>query len=235
MKKVVLIVAALFAALSLSAQDLSITTSREFVQVTGYAEKEVTPDEIWVKIVINEKDSKGKISVEAQEKDLYKIVSGMGLDPKTTLFVENETSSFLKKSQAVSMKSFLLKLSTASQVSEAFSSLEAAGISNLSVFKITHSKLRDFESEVRAEAIRNAQANARVLAEAIGQSIGWAFEINDYGRITARTNNAVYMAKSAAVTMEAAADGVMEEAMDLNFKSLKLECSLNAKFVLNRK
>ena len=38
-----------------------------YIEVSGHAQTEVTPDEIYVRIILNENDKKGRISIEKQE------------------------------------------------------------------------------------------------------------------------------------------------------------------------
>ena len=91
MKKVFLITLALLvAAGNLIAQD---TGSRDYIEVTVEIEKEFTPDEIFIAITINEKDSRGKASVLEQEKQMMKALSNLGIDVKKKLTVDNLGSS----------------------------------------------------------------------------------------------------------------------------------------------
>lgn len=68
MKKLFLAALAALFLLPAAAQEPEAYPS--YIQVNGRAEKEVTPDEFYLQIVINERDSKGKISVESQQRDM---------------------------------------------------------------------------------------------------------------------------------------------------------------------
>ena len=61
MKKLILIAAVALMALPAAAQVQEAFPS--YIQVNGRAEKEITPDEFYLSVIINERDSKGKISV----------------------------------------------------------------------------------------------------------------------------------------------------------------------------
>ena len=78
MKKTIVLAAALLIAAGASAQEKNFL-DKPYIEVTGKADMEVTPDEIYVRIVINEKDNKGKVSVEQQEKALSAVIAGMTL------------------------------------------------------------------------------------------------------------------------------------------------------------
>ena len=79
--------------------------------------------------------------------------------------------------------------------------------------------------------MRNAKANAQTLAEAIGQKAGKCFYIYDSNNGVTPYYGNVFMARS--VNMKAAdAAGTAEEAAQLDFKTIKLKYSIQAKFVL---
>ena len=68
MKRLILLAAVAFFALPAAAQMQEAFPS--YIQVNGRAEKEIAPDEFYLQIIINERDSKGKISVESQQRDM---------------------------------------------------------------------------------------------------------------------------------------------------------------------
>ena len=62
MKRLLILAAVIAMALPVAAQ--TTETYPSYIEVTGYAEKKVLPDEFLLGITITEKESKGKISVE---------------------------------------------------------------------------------------------------------------------------------------------------------------------------
>ena len=68
MKRLILLAAVAFFALPAAAQMQEAFPS--YIQVNGRAEKEIAPDEFYLQIIINERDSKGKISVERDRKSV---------------------------------------------------------------------------------------------------------------------------------------------------------------------
>ena len=108
--------------------------------------------------------------------------------------------------------------------------LDGLGISNVSILKVSHSQLERYKSEVRVEAMRNAKQNAATLAEAIGQTIGKCFYVYDSNNdvMPVFYNNMAVMRSAKAFD---AAEAVAEEE-PLDFKTIKLQYSVQAKFVL---
>lgn len=230
MKRILLLTVGVLFAVMAAAQTKEAYPS--YIQVNGHAEREVTPDEFYLSIVLDERDSKGKISLENQRRDLIAELNRLGVDVEKQLKVANLSSEFFKKKSSVAQAKYQLKLGSAAEVAKVWQALDALNISNVSIQKVTHSKLAQFKSEIRIEAIRNARENARTLAEAIDQQIGPCFYIYDSNSdvLPRYYDNAVtvraMMAKGMAADEEVAEDEVVE------FKTIKLEYNVQTKFVL---
>ena len=200
-----------------------------YIQVYGRAEKEIVPDEFYLQIVINERDSKGKISVESQQRDMIAALKRLGVDVDKQLKVANLSSEFFKRKTSVATAKYQLQLGSSAEVARVWQALDELGISNVSILKVSHSEIDRYREEVRVAAIRNARANAATLAEAIGQKVGRCFYIYDSNSniLPAVYDNAVLMRSAkAAGSVEAVEEDPLE------FKTLRLEYGVQAKFVL---
>ena len=224
MKKLILIAAVALMALPAAAQVQEAFPS--YIQVNGRAEKEITPDEFYLSVIINERDSKGKISVESQQRDMIAALKRLGVNVEKQLKVANLSSEFFKKKTA----KYQLQLGSAAEVSKVWQALDNLGISNVSILKVSHSKIDQYKEQVRVEAMQNAKQSAQTLAQAIGQSVGKCFYIYD-------SNNNVMPVfyDNMAVMRSAKAAGLAEDAAadePLDFKTIKLQYNVQAKFVL---
>lgn len=228
MKKLIAMAVVALMALPAAAQMQEAYPS--YIQVTGRAEKELTPDEFYLQIVINERDSKGKISVESQQRDMVAVLRKLGVDVEKQLKMANLSSEFFKKNTSVAMAKYQLQLGSSGEVAKVWQALDDLGVSNISILKVTHSQLDKYKQEVRLEAMRNAQKSAQEMAGAIGQTIGKCFYIYDSNSnvLPVMYDNAVLMrsAKAAADAESAAEEDPLE------FKTIKLEYGVQAKFVL---
>ena len=228
MKKLIAMAVVALMALPAAAQMQEAYPS--YIQVTGRAEKELTPDEFYLQIVINERDSKGKISVESQQRDMVAVLRKLGVDVEKQLKMANLSSEFFKQNTSVAMAKYQLQLGSSGEVAKVWQALDDLGISNISILKVTHSQLDKYKQEVRLEAMRNAQKSAQEMAGAIGQTIGKCFYIYDSNSnvLPVMYDNAVLMrsAKAAADAESAAEEDPLE------FKTIKLEYGVQAKFVL---
>ena len=226
MKKLMVSVAAVLLAGSLFAQEKNYI-DQPYIEVTGKAEMEVVPDEIYLRIVINEKDNKGKVSVDQQEKEMFKQLKGIGIDLEKNLVVQDMSSDlqtyFLRKNAILSTKAYQLKVNSG----EAFQALQTAGISDVNIEKTDVSNIEELRQEVRTNAAKAARKNAEVLAAALGQQAKEAIFVQDYG-FNMRPYANVLMAKSMAV-----ADAAGEEAApQLEFQKIKIEHSVMVRFIL---
>lgn len=228
MKRFILAAAVVLLALPAAAQVQEAFPS--YIQVNGRAEREIAPDEFYLQIVINERDSKGKVSVESQQRDMIAALKRLGVNVEKQLKVANLSSEFFKKNTSVATAKYQLQLGSSAEVGKVWQALDGLGISNVSILKVSHSQLERYKSEVRVEAMRNAKQNAATLAEAIGQTIGKCFYVYDSNNDVMPVfynNMAVMRSAKAFDAAEAAAE---EEPLD--FKTIKLQYSVQAKFVL---
>lgn len=228
MKRFILAAAVALLALPAAAQVQEAFPS--YIQVNGRAEREIAPDEFYLQIVINERDSKGKVSVESQQRDMIATLKRLGVNVEKQLKVANLSSEFFKKNTSVATAKYQLQLGSSAEVGKVWQALDGLGISNVSILKVSHSQLERYKSEVRVEAMRNAKQNAATLAEAIGQTIGKCFYVYDSNNdvMPVFYNNMAVMRSAKAFDAAEAAAG--EEPLD--FKTIKLQYSVQAKFVL---
>ena len=228
MKRLILMAAAVLMTLSVAAE--TTETFPSYIQVNGRAEKEVVPNEFYLMIEISERDSKGKISVESQQKDMLTALKRVGVDVKEQLTFANLASEFFKKKNSVATARYQLKLTSTEQLAKSWKALNQLGFSQVSLQRVAHSDLEAMKVEVRKEAMRNARQTAKELAEAVGQSIGKCFYVYDSNSnvIPRYYNNMKMVRAEVAYDSETSVD----EDSQMEFKTIKLEYSVQAKFIL---
>lgn len=153
---------------------------QNYIEVTGYAEKEITPDKIYIRIYINEKEIKGK-NLEEIEKSMIDKLKDIGIDVSKDLVIKDFLSNFrnywMLKKDIVFTKEYQLLVSDANTAGKVFIELEKIGISNISIERLDNSEIKKFRQEVKIEAIKSAKEEANSLASAIGQERGRALHI----------------------------------------------------------
>lgn len=185
MKKILFLI---IAVVSLSGTVLAQDTNKQrVVEVNATAEKAVTPDEIFLNITINEKDNKGKISIDIQEKQMIKALEELGIDIKEQLTIKNMGSSLktytLKKDEIYVAKDYSLKLSSAATAYAVIDALKSIGIADIILAKcsLSHELEIKIKDGLLEEATKKAQENAKIMAKAVGSNLGKAlFLSNSY-------------------------------------------------------
>jgi uncharacterized protein len=175
---------AIFIFTLLSAQGQSKNfIDQPYLEVTGNADTLLTPDEIYIRISISEKDTKDRMPVEELELKMYNALKTQGIDVDKNLTSTDMSSNFkyyfLKEKDVLKSKSYLLKVNDAVTASKAFIELEGLGISNTSIDRVDHSNLNQIRSLMRSSAVGNAKTRAMSLATPLNQTVGSAIHIAD--------------------------------------------------------
>ncbi|WP_420385107.1 SIMPL domain-containing protein [Roseivirga sp.] len=184
MKKQILILALLLVVAVVQAQDSKNFIDQNYIEVTGVAYKEVVPDEIFLTVEINEKDNKGKESLERLERDMLAKLKSLGINTKEDVMLNDLTSNFkfyfLKKTDIFSSKEYTVKVNNAALAGKVISGLSEIGISNIGLNRVEYSKLEELKLEVKRMAILNAKGKANMLVEALDQQLGKALHIQEF-------------------------------------------------------
>ncbi len=191
----------------------------------------VTPDRIFIQIIISESDTKGKISVEQLERKMYKTLKSMGLDTDENLRVDDMSSNYkkylLKRKDIFKKKSFSLMVDNAKTLSKVFVNLENIGISNTNIQKVEYSRHEEMQFLMKQKALQKAKRDAELLTQSIGQKIGKAIFISS------RSYAQNYARSDYKISMKAEVVGVaMAPPIDVEFRKIKISSSINVIFEL---
>jgi uncharacterized protein YggE len=205
--------------------------AENYIQVNGLSEIEVVPNQIYLSIVLDESDTKGRQAIESQRREMVTLLKKIGIDTDKSLSIEDMSSNYFKRGNSLSKASYQLLLSSSEQVVKVYDSLATIGISDINIVRVSHSDIEQFKSQCRKEAMINAKKVATELAEAIGQSVGSCIYIYDANRDVTHTyhNDRIVMRAMAKATYETTT--IEEEPIE--FKKIKLSYSVNAKFRIN--
>lgn len=187
MKTRLIIVTLVVTALSFTAvgrADAQVNTQPQ-INMSTTVEREVTPDELYLRIIISENDYKGKKSLEEMQEAMLGALKENRIDIPECLslnYMGSEVSykAFSKKIKPKTQATYTLKLYDAAIMQQVIASLEKRQISNIELTKVKYTKEKELKNEMAVEAMQQAQAEARVLAGAIGQEIGKAISIDSW-------------------------------------------------------
>lgn len=221
------------AAIALPAMAQESKENSNYIEVQGRAEEEVVPDEIYLRIVIDEKEF--KTSLDAVEKEMIKKLSAIGIDVEKDLEVQNIFSSlqkrFLKSDNVVATKTYVLKVASATQADKAFGVFDQMKIANVRFERAQLSKKHPVFVKLYIKAAVNAKTNAAAIAQGLDVKVGRAIfaqsSYNNFPVVYAQPR----MMLSKAMEMDSMG-GNGEESPELNFKKIKVECTLQARFII---
>ncbi|MEN6569354.1 MAG: SIMPL domain-containing protein [Rikenellaceae bacterium] len=181
MKKICTVTAALLViTLSLPAQEKNFI-DQNYIEITASAEKEVSPNEIYISITIEEKDNKNNNSLEKQERDMFSRLKTLGIDLEKEMQVKDMETQlqeyFLKKNSVVTSKSYQLKINSTDLLFKVFKELEKMSIPNVNIIRTDVSDKESIKNDVMIIAINKAKQRAELLANSLGRKLGKAIYI----------------------------------------------------------
>jgi hypothetical protein len=167
-----------FAVMPLHAQTASSTAPEtRAIYVTGIAEMEIIPDEIYINVTLREftKDKK-KYGIEELESAFLHFVETTTSTPQTDVKMDNTDARIIamkrKQKDAIIEKSYELKYKNNEQVMLLFTASDSLSLSNVYIKRYSHSKIEDYKQQVRVKAVLNAKDKATYMLAALGQKPG---------------------------------------------------------------
>lgn len=207
-----------------------------YIEVNGSFDTLVTPDEIFIRIVISERDTRDRESVEDLERDMFNALKKVGIDVDKNLTTSNMGSDFksyiFKGKEVVKSKSYLLKVPDAVIATKVFIELEELDISNVSIDHVSRSDIRSLENIVRAKAIVDARSRATTLTAAIDQQVGPAIHINENDLEISTRRNLTTMSEVVVVGYSASGVDKKREFPKIEFEKIKVSNQVAVKFLL---
>jgi uncharacterized protein YggE len=225
MKKIILSSLIAFSTFAALAQTVD---TRKKIEVSGMAEQEVTPDEIYVGISLKEylKDNKKRVSIEELESQLQKAVINAGIANED--FMINNISSYTnywekkKDPTFLASKQYSIKVSNLNKLNDILASVDPKGIAYTNIDRYAYSKENEIKKDLKIKALRQAKEKATYLVESIGDHLGGALEIHDNENTSYPApvyRNMMMKSESADVAMP-----------NIDFKKIKITAQINAVF-----
>ncbi|SMO37656.1 SIMPL domain-containing protein [Solitalea koreensis] len=235
MKKIIASIALLVVGTTAMAQSFAVVPPVKKIEVTGTAEMEVTPDEIYLNISLKEffrdNGNKNKVDIETLEKQLQKAVLDAGI-PKESFMINNiygynydQWWNKKKDQNFLARKQYRLKLNKLDKVNAILSAVDPKGIESVNVAEFSHSKIAEFRKELKMKAIKDAKDKATYLLSAIGEQVSGVLEVYDQDNSGGGYRPQPMM--SMKIRGMADESAVMPE---IDFKTIKLRADVRAVF-----
>ena len=231
-----LILIALIISCSAFAQSGPSAEEKPFIEITGRAEQEIVPDEIYINIVIRERYvNKEKVSIEIQEEKLKTALKEIGVDLKN-LYLSDANADYVKvkwrTKDVLTKKDYTLKVRDAVTVGQVFQQLDKIEITDAGIKRVNHSKIDSLKKEVRIMAIKAAKTKADYLLAAIGEQTGKPLIIREEDN--AYIDPAMLNVRGGRASVNSyLVDGNKENGEDeIQFRKLKIQSAVYVKFLI---
>ena len=233
MKKLTFLAYMLFSILLANSQTKNFI-DQPYIEVSGNADTLITPNEIYIRILLSEKDNRDRVPIEELEQKMVSTLKSLGLDTKEDLTTSDMTSNFkyylLKSKDVLKTKLYSLKVTDAVTASQVFLKLEEIAISNTSIERVAHSDLDNIKNKMRTNAIVDAKSRAIALTKPLNQSVGVAVHIVD-------TDNSIsqqLQGRVAGIQIRgySSFSNSDKELPKIEFEKIKVTANITAKFVL---
>jgi uncharacterized protein len=149
---------------------------RRVIEVSGSAERLITPDEITFKITVAERmEKKEKLTIEQQETQLRAELTKIGIDPAKNLSVFDISSNYIPRKRVrdtLGTKDYRLKVRDVNKIASLIELVDALNITKLDLLDTEHSEITRLRRETKIDAIKAAKEKADYLLSAIGQRAG---------------------------------------------------------------
>ena len=199
-----------------------------FIEVTGTAEREIEPNEIYVMIRLKEfEENRQKTSLEKIEKDFYDAVKEAGIERNRVQlagagsdlekFRRNDKESFREKV-------YQIKLTSGQELDKFIRELSPVAVDSLNVTRLHHTDYEKIRLELKIEALKAARVKAQALLQSIGAELGKPLIVRDFDFPQP------YMEMNANVrTMRMDSEqGPAHEPIE--FRKIKMQAQINAQF-----
>jgi uncharacterized protein YggE len=211
------------------------------IEVTGSAEMEFVPNEIYMTFTLKEylNTSKKKVKLENIKTEFLTLCKEAGIaDSNVSIssYTGNESWDYYwyrrHKSEPDFMGtiSYIIKVSSPDELDKIVENLNENAIENFNINKTSHSDIEQLRKEVKTKALIASKAKADYLAKSIGEELGEALLIkeveNSYNNYY--SNEYIYsnVVSQTAMSMEG------NNSSAPNFKKMKLRYEMKVEFKL---
>ena len=231
MRKTILFITTVLFSATIFAQSKNFLDT-PYLETQAQVDTMVTPDKIYLSIIIQEKDTKGRVSVEEQENQMAKRLKALGIDLNEQLVIKDMGSNFkkyfLRQKEVLKSKQYSLVVYSGKQLGDVMMALEQLDIANTSIEKTEYSKMDELELELRTRAVKKAVQKANALTKPLGQKVGMAIHIADNSQYYPRYNQAPMMEMKAV-----SSDMGNAQPLDIDFEKMEVETTVSVKFALS--
>lgn len=225
MKKLFILAALSAFTFSTFAQNVDL---RRRIEVTGIAEKEVTPDIINVTISLQEYlDGKKKTTIDLLENQLETAVKEAGI-PKEDFTISNvsgwnNTWQKKKNPDFLASKQYSIKFHDLNKFNQILGKVDPKGVQSTNIDSYDYSKITDLKRDLKIQALLAAKEKATYLLNSINEKVGRPINITE-------TDNSNYSPRPMYANKMLSSNLAASGESDIDVKTIKLSFQVQAVF-----
>ena len=206
-----------------------------YIETNVIADSLVVPNRIHLTIIISEKDTKDKYSVEELENLMEQKLKAIGIDTQKSLTLNDLASNFkkyfLKETDVLKTKSYNLIVENARIAGNVITELETIDISNIRIAKTEHTEYEKITLILKTKAVRKAKIQAQYLVKELNQKVGNAIFIVDLSNENSNYDNN-FRLQEVVVTGYGRKDTKEFKQIDIEFQKIKIQSNVSVRFKL---
>lgn len=146
------------------------------IEVTGSAEMEIVPDEIYITAILQERyDGKEKMTIEKMEAEMFAALKNTDIDSKNISLADAGNNFIYRKRKdddVLLTRNYTILVNNAATAIKVFDELGKIDASNAYISKTSHSKIEEFRMQTKVNATVAAKEKATKMLTAIGSKVG---------------------------------------------------------------
>ena len=250
MKKLIIIVNFFLFATAFYAQQVQpIFTNNPFpktINVSGSAEMEIVPDEIYVNVELKEYQKKGenKKGIETIKTQFLEACKAVGIPDSLISIVSYAGNNpyFWKKRKKdpdlFAGITYQVKFNNSELMDKLVEKLDDDATQGFLIVSTSHSKMTEYRRQLKIAAVKAAKEKGIYLTEAVGEKLGEAIKINEPDENTLTRTSGLYGSTQGynVVARGASQARLSNEAFfdetGIDFKKIKLRFEVDVVFAL---
>ena len=204
------------------------------IEVSGSAEKLITPNEFTFKITLNERiENKQKFTIEQQESSLRNELANLGVDVAKDLSIYDISSSYFRQKKikdVLGTKDYRLKIRDLNKIARLQEIVDRMNVGKLDLIDSEHSEITALRRETKIEAMKAARDKAIYLLGAISERIGKPVFVKEIEEETPRYVSGGVLNSNSYSNNISTRSSTVDTDSDLSFSQIRLRYVIVAKF-----
>lgn len=229
----ILLFIAVFATTFSNAQNVP---DHPYIEVVGKSEMLVMPDQIYVSIVLKDKEKGKKLTTTDQQLDVLKAKLESLNIPLSKLSLAHSSADYIRvkfrKKGVKNKASYRLILKNAKEVSDVFKMLDEVNVYQAHITEVTHSKIVHLQKEMRISAVQAAREKADYLLKELDAKRGLPLVVREENNSMSYRANSRYSNNISMSSLNVNHEKVSMKNGQIGFRKIKVVAQVYVKFLI---